>query len=101
MAIVGDTIVVNVPHVGLSKDSVRGFALEQFARQQGYPSFAEWSVHCFDQELQISGEIRESDSIEVITEDAEASGLALRTFGYEVVLHLRQIDGQQVTMPSS
>jgi hypothetical protein len=87
-----NTIVVNVPHIGLSKDSARGFALEQFARQQGYQSFAEWSVGCFDQGLQISGEIRESDSIDVVTDETEPAGLLLKTFGYEVVLRLRKAD---------
>ncbi|API57393.1 hypothetical protein GR247_38495 [Rhizobium leguminosarum] len=90
MANVGNTIVVSVPHIGLSKDSARGFALDQFARQQGYQSFAEWSVHCFDQALQISGEVRESDSIDIVTDEAEPAGSLLKTFGYEVVLRLRK-----------
>ncbi|WP_153510906.1 hypothetical protein [Rhizobium rhizogenes] len=93
MANAANTIVVNVPHIGLSKNSARGFALDQLARQQGYQSFAEWTVHCFDQGLQISGEVRESDSIDVITEEAEPAGFLLTTFGYEVVLRLRKTDG--------
>ncbi|MFW8642732.1 hypothetical protein ACOJBO_08055 [Rhizobium beringeri] len=81
MANVGNTIVVSVPHIGLSKDSARGFALDQFlARQQGYQSFAEWSVHCFDQALQISGEVRESDSIDIVTDEAEPAGSATKNF---------------------
>ncbi|NTG30092.1 hypothetical protein G6L08_23380 [Agrobacterium rhizogenes] len=92
MANVADTIVVNVPHIGLGKDSARGFALDQLARHQGYQSFAEWSVHCFDQGLQISGEVRESDSIDVIADEAEPAGLLLKTFGYAVVLRLQKTD---------
>ncbi|NTJ35995.1 hypothetical protein G6K86_30750 [Agrobacterium rhizogenes] len=92
MANVADTIVVNVPHVGLGKDSARGFALDQLARHKGYQSFAEWSVHCFDQGLQISGEVRENDSIDVVTDEAEPGGLLLKTFGYEVVLRLQKTD---------
>ncbi|AYG64404.1 hypothetical protein CCGE525_37315 (plasmid) [Rhizobium jaguaris] len=81
-------IVVSVPHTGLSKNSARGFALDQFARHQGYPSFAEWSVHCFDQALQISGEVREKDSIDVAENSNEKPEGLLSTFGYEVVLRL-------------
>lgn len=86
------TIILNVPHIGLSKDSARGFALDQFARQQGYQSFAEWSVFCFDQALQISGEVRESDSIDIVADETEQAGFLLKTFGYEVVLRLRKMD---------
>ncbi|QND44599.1 hypothetical protein HB780_02010 (plasmid) [Rhizobium lusitanum] len=92
MANAANTIVVNVPHIGLSKNSARGFALDQLARQQGYQSFAEWTVHCFDQGLQISGEVRESDSIDVVTDEAEPAGFLLKTFGYEVVLLLQKTD---------
>ncbi len=84
------TIVLSVPHIGLSKNSARGFALDQFARQQGYESFAEWSVYCFDQALQISGEVRESDSIDVASNEQDLSGLLSKTFGYEVVVRLRR-----------
>ncbi|MBO9102000.1 MULTISPECIES: hypothetical protein [Rhizobium] len=88
----GNNIVVSVPHVGLGKHSARGFALDQFARQQGYQSFAEWSVHCFDQALQISGEVRESDSINVTIPSDEPAGILLKTFGYEVVLRLQKAE---------
>lgn len=88
----GNNIVVSVPHVGLGKHSARGFALDQFARQQGYQTFAEWSVHCFDQALQISGEVRESDAIDVAIASDEPPGILLKTFGYEVVLRLQKAE---------
>ncbi|WFU07346.1 hypothetical protein QA648_36300 (plasmid) [Rhizobium sp. CB3171] len=81
-------IVVSVPHRGLSKNSARGFALDQFARHQGYPSFAEWTVQCFDQAYQISGEVREKDCIDVADNSNDEPEELLTTFGYEVVLRL-------------
>ncbi|MGV1768044.1 hypothetical protein [Rhizobium rhizogenes] len=74
------TVVLSAPHIGLSKNSARDFALDQFAGQQGYESFAELFVYCFDQALQISGEARESDSIDVASNGQDFSGLPSKTF---------------------
>lgn len=84
------TIVLNVPHGGHSRNSARGFALDQFARRHGYSSFAEWTINCFDQELEISGDVRENDSIDVADDDGSAGEFST-TFGYQVVLRLRRI----------
>ena len=86
------TIVVSVPHIGLTENSARGFALDQFARQQGYSSLAEWTVHCFDQGLQIYGKVQEADVVDV-AHSCDLPGSLSKTFGYKVVVHLKAIDG--------
>lgn len=85
-------IIFSVPHIGLSKYSARGLALDQFAWKQRYEAFAESSVHYLDQALQISEEVFESDSIDVVANQQDFSGLLSSASAYQVVVRLRRAE---------
>ena len=75
-------LTLDVPYRGMTAFSGLGFALDQFAHNQGFFSFAEWAASEFTKGHSISGIVKPVDDLEPVT--SLEPGSCATTFGYEV-----------------
>jgi len=75
-------LTLDVPYRGVTALSGMGFALDQFAHNQGFFSFAEWAASEFARGHSISGIVKSVDDLEPIP--PHEPGSCATTFGYEV-----------------
>ncbi|MDP9573846.1 UNVERIFIED_ORG: hypothetical protein J2W66_004349 [Agrobacterium larrymoorei] len=76
------TFMEQIPNHGLTALSGLGFALDQFARKQGLPTFAEWAASHFLQGKSIAGYVEAVDDLDAA--EQQEPGVCATTFGYEL-----------------
>ncbi len=86
------TLTLEVPYDGLSSIAGMGFALDQFARAQGFHSFAEWAAAQFHKGRSIAGSVVKSDELD--TSACSDPGQASTAFGYEVTVWVTPSDDE-------
>ncbi|UWU26044.1 hypothetical protein N2601_32470 (plasmid) [Rhizobium sp. CB3060] len=86
------TLTLEVPYDGLSGIAGMGFALDQFARAQGFHSFAEWAAAQFQKGRSITGSVVKSDELD--TSYGPDPGRTSTGFGYEVTVWVNASDDE-------
>ncbi|ENN83832.1 hypothetical protein RHSP_41370 (plasmid) [Rhizobium freirei PRF 81] len=84
------TLTLEVPYDGLSGIAGMGFALDQFARAQGFHSFAEWAAVQFQKGRSITASVAKSDDLD--TSINPVPDRASAGFGYEVTVWVAASD---------
>jgi hypothetical protein len=76
------TLTQDIPYNGLNALAGIGFALDQFARKNGFYSFAEWAGSHFLKGCSLSGYVKAVDDLDPM--ETPEPGMCATTFGYEV-----------------
>ncbi len=76
------TLRQEIPYRGVTPLAGLGFALDQFARKQGLPTFAEWAASHFLQGKSIAGYVEAVDDLDAA--EQQEPGVCATTFGYEL-----------------
>ncbi len=86
------TLTLEVPYDGLSSIAGMGFALDQFARAQGFHSFGEWAAGQFQKGRSITASVVKSDELD--TSYSPGSSRTNTGFGYEVTVWVTASDDE-------